>query len=83
MDPGFLSNHSSTSGAGGIVSLWDLLGRQNGKERHSSVLVAVAGHTSRSQCGSASWLLRAISPPRLAEDTAMTLPMGKGDSIKN
>lgn len=68
MDPGFLSNHNSTSGAGGIVSLWDLLGRQNGKETHGSVLVAVTGHTSMSQGGSASWLLRAVSPPRLAED---------------
>ena len=46
MDPGFLSNHNSTSGAGGIVSLRDLLGRQNGKETHGSVLVAVTGHTS-------------------------------------
>lgn len=74
MDPGFLSNHNSTPGAGGIVSLWDLLGRQNGKETHSSVLVAVTGHTSTSQGGSASWLLHAtnqvasLSPPRLAED---------------
>lgn len=69
MDPGFLSNHSSTSGAGWIISLWDLLGRQqNWKETRSSVLAGVISHTRRSQCGSASWLLHAISPLRLAED---------------